>query len=337
MITANSFMKREFGKKLIEEFVPRWDVTHVVDTSGAYIPGHGTPTVILFGRHRPPVKSSVRAVMGIRGEPTIPADAAEALVWSAIVKQIDHPGSQNEFVSVSDAPRHRFQTHPWSIGGGGVAELRSLIEEEGTASLGNIAESIGITSFTLQDDIYLLSADAVQRRSLPSDHVRAMVVGDAIRDWAQQLDELAVFPYDTAFSPIPNDTEHPILRYLWPARANLANSRMFGGKTKTDAGLLWYEYGRLTSDKLQRPLSIAFAFVSTHNHFVLDRGGKGLQANGSRGQAAIRCNRGRAYRATRFVQQLYCVFLDETVVLQQGWRRNRRWFGNRGVGTILRV
>ena len=54
MITANSFMKREFGKKLIEEFFPRIDLTHVVDTSGAYIPGHGTPTVILFGRNRKP-------------------------------------------------------------------------------------------------------------------------------------------------------------------------------------------------------------------------------------------------------------------------------------------
>ena len=49
-ITANSFMKREFGKKLIEEFFPKVDLTHVIDTSGAYIPGHGTPTVILFGR-----------------------------------------------------------------------------------------------------------------------------------------------------------------------------------------------------------------------------------------------------------------------------------------------
>ena len=52
MITANSFMKREFGKKLIEEFFPKIDLTHVIDTSGAYIPGHGTPTVILFGRNR---------------------------------------------------------------------------------------------------------------------------------------------------------------------------------------------------------------------------------------------------------------------------------------------
>jgi SAM-dependent methyltransferase len=34
-------------------FLPRVDLTHVIATSGAYIPGHGTPTVILFGRNRP--------------------------------------------------------------------------------------------------------------------------------------------------------------------------------------------------------------------------------------------------------------------------------------------
>ena len=75
-ITANSFMKREFGKKLIEEFFPTVDLTHVIDTSGAYIPGHGTPTVILFGRNRRPVGSTIRTVMGIRGEPTTPDDPA---------------------------------------------------------------------------------------------------------------------------------------------------------------------------------------------------------------------------------------------------------------------
>ena len=71
-ITANSFMKREFGKKLIEEFFPRVDLTHVIDTSGAYIPGHGTPTVILFARNQKPVASTLRTVMGIRGEPSRP-------------------------------------------------------------------------------------------------------------------------------------------------------------------------------------------------------------------------------------------------------------------------
>ena len=37
-IVANSFMKREFGKKLIEEVLPRLDLTHVVDCSGRLHP-----------------------------------------------------------------------------------------------------------------------------------------------------------------------------------------------------------------------------------------------------------------------------------------------------------
>ena len=101
MITANSFMKREFGKKLIEEFFPRVDLTHVIDTSGAYIPGHGTPTVILFGRDRAPVGDTVRTVMGIKGEPATPEDPSKGLVWSAIVSQVDRAGSESEWVSVS--------------------------------------------------------------------------------------------------------------------------------------------------------------------------------------------------------------------------------------------
>lgn len=100
LITANSFMKREFGSKLIEQVLPRLDLTHVIDTSGAYIPGHGTPTVILFGRHRAPVGDTVRTVMGIKGEPSTPDDPARGLVWSAIVGQVDVAGSESEFVSV---------------------------------------------------------------------------------------------------------------------------------------------------------------------------------------------------------------------------------------------
>ena len=61
------------------------DLTHVIDTAGAYIRGHGTPTVILFGRNRKWVTKTIRAVMGIRGEPSTPDDPAQGLVWSAIV------------------------------------------------------------------------------------------------------------------------------------------------------------------------------------------------------------------------------------------------------------
>ena len=102
-----------------------------------------------------------------------------------------------------------------------------------------------------------------------------MVVGDAIRDWNQDAREFAVFPYDADLRLLPDEyLRASLLDYPWPARTNLSNSRMFGGKTKLQAGLRWYEYGRLTTDKLRAPLSIAFPFVATHNHFVLDRGGK---------------------------------------------------------------
>jgi hypothetical protein len=49
---------------------------------------------------------------------------------------------------------------------------------------------------------------------------------------------------------------------------------MFGQQTKVQAGLKWYEFGRLTTEKLKNPKTIVFAFVATHNHFLFDRGGK---------------------------------------------------------------
>src|SRR6266496_3697453 len=36
----------------------------------------------------------------------------------------------------------------------------------------------------------------------------------------------------------------------------------------------WWEWHQVALHRLRTPLSIAFAFVASHNHFVLDRGGK---------------------------------------------------------------
>ena len=84
-ITSNAFMKREFGKKLIEDFFNEVEFTYVIDTSVAYIPGHGTPTVVLIGHHRyGHFRPTSRAVLGVRGEPGQPDDPAFGLVWQAI-------------------------------------------------------------------------------------------------------------------------------------------------------------------------------------------------------------------------------------------------------------
>ncbi|HEY7494522.1 MAG TPA: BREX-2 system adenine-specific DNA-methyltransferase PglX, partial [Candidatus Tectomicrobia bacterium] len=183
MITANSFMKREFGKKLIEEFFPRIDLTHVIDTSGAYIPGHGTPTVILFGRHRTPVAREVRAVLGIRGEPGTPDNPSQGLVWRSIVEHLDQSGSQNEFVSVTNLPREMFARHPWSIGGGGAAELKQAIEDVSSAILDQLIESIGRTTVVGEDDCWILDANAAHRLKV-HDHCLPFGIGECIRDWS---------------------------------------------------------------------------------------------------------------------------------------------------------
>jgi hypothetical protein len=39
-------------------------------------------------------------------------------------------------------------------------------------------------------------------------------------------------------------------------------------------GLAWFEYGHISRDKFASELSIAYGEIATHNHFVLDRGGK---------------------------------------------------------------
>ncbi|MFI7641913.1 Eco57I restriction-modification methylase domain-containing protein [Nonomuraea sp. NPDC049400] len=83
-LTANSFMKREFGKRYVEQWLPQFDPRWIIDTSGAYIEGHGTPTVILCHRNQAPVSDTVRTVMGIRGEPRKPDDPARGLVWQEI-------------------------------------------------------------------------------------------------------------------------------------------------------------------------------------------------------------------------------------------------------------
>ncbi|GGM77318.1 hypothetical protein GCM10012275_54990 [Longimycelium tulufanense] len=102
-LTANSFMKREFGRKYIEQWLPQYDMQWVIDTSGVYIPGHGTPTVILVHRNQPPSSDTVRTVVGHRGEPRVPDDPAQGLVWQAIRQAVYNRESAERFVRGAEA------------------------------------------------------------------------------------------------------------------------------------------------------------------------------------------------------------------------------------------
>ncbi len=272
IITSNSFMKREFGSKLIEQVLPNLDLSHVIDTSGAYIPGHGTPTVILFGRHRVPVSADapIRTVMGIKGEPNTPPDPARGLVWSAILDQIDFANSESDFVSVADTPRATFGKHPWSIGGGGAGELRQEIESFAPRRLADVAD-LGIAVVTLEDDAYLIGNSTLNRVDFDLASIRGFVVGDAVRDWSLQSVEIALFPHRPfTFEPF---IDEKVTRWLWPLTTGLKN-RLWFKKTQIQRGFTWYEYGHISREKFAADLTITYAFVATHNHFVLDQGNK---------------------------------------------------------------
>jgi len=269
LITANSFMKREFGSKLIEQVLPRVDLTHVVDTSGAYIPGHGTPTTILLGRHRKPIEQSVRTVMGIKGEPSTPTDPARGLVWSAIVHQIDRAGSESDFVSVGDTPRRILSKHPWSITGGGAADLRDDIENIAVSRLASLAHAIGFMLVPGEDEVFIRErVSDFDRQVRPRDSVRPLVEGVAVRDWSCQSVFATIYEYDPAGVHRPDTA---LDSYFWLFRALMRPSIYFG-RTKEDRRMHWREYAVIVKDKLGATPTIAFSEVATHNHFVLDRG-----------------------------------------------------------------
>lgn len=286
-ITSNSFMKREFGKKLIEQFLSGAmaadgkrpqpvELSHIIDTSGAYIPGHGTPTVILVGRPRKQQSDTIRAVLGVRGEPSQPAVAADGLVWRDIVDHLDQPGYNGLYVSVADMPRVTYEKFPWSLSGGGAGELKELLDEisEKTLLREALPMPIGFASFPGNDEPFFLDEAWFTRHPDSQAYGKALILGEYVRDWAIDPGVVALAPRQHDSTPTPLAPESSWGRHLWAFRTVLRSTRGFGNETMADSDAPWWAWYRWIAARYATPLSITYAEVATHNHFVLDRGGK---------------------------------------------------------------
>jgi hypothetical protein len=270
-ITANSFMKREFGKKLIETFFrEEVDLTHVIDTSGAYIPGHGTPTVILAGQNMKPTARPIRAALGVRGEPTQPSEPEKGKVWRAIVDQIELPGSDSDWITVVNLPKYQLANYPWTLSGGGAGELKAAIEAATGNNLKQVFESAGFMAVTREDDAYFIGVETALRLSIPDRYMVPASGGMGLRDWLLSPETKSVFPYQ-ADGLIAEGSDR-VLTHLWKYRCHLSERRALSG-TQEDRGLTWYEYSNFYPRRWSASLLLAFAFVTTHNHFVLARQG----------------------------------------------------------------
>lgn len=273
-ITANSFMKREFGKKLIEEFFAhKVELTEVIDTSGAYIPGHGTPTVILVGRSREGSKRqpSIRTVRSVQGEPSAPDNPKEGLVWRAIEEQVDRPGSAGQWVSVDDLEREGyFGKQPWTLSDGGM-ELIKLLAGDGSPLKGKLEGNIGFGAISGDDGAFFLD-DAMAARRNNIEKSIPMVTGDAVRDYIIEGSLQTVWPYEPDFSLKPDADVTKSQKFLWPNRTSLRNRKRFGKVVSAIPGFRWHAYREVYPSKLRDGVALTFPFIATHNHFVLARG-----------------------------------------------------------------
>ncbi|MEQ8438766.1 MAG: BREX-2 system adenine-specific DNA-methyltransferase PglX [Ilumatobacter fluminis] len=264
LINAEAFMKAAFGRRLVDTWFPAHDVTLVVDARGAYIPGHGTPTVLLFGRNRLPGHSStVDFVQALSGEPETPAVPSEGRVWKSILAVLRDPSNVNPYVEFARIDRTKLYSHPWNIAGGGASELFDTLRQSLTTVLGD-AIDIGVSVVVGEEEPFCRpSIEHWTRLGVSPENVRPLLSGASIRDWLVDVDDYVLYPYDDDGGI---SVDSAIEAAVWPWRTVLEDY-VFFGKKRADRGLRWFEYGALMRDRLgTEGERLALAYKVTHNH-----------------------------------------------------------------------
>lgn len=176
--------------------------------------------------------------------------------------QVDHPGSESEWVSVADLPSQQLAKYPWSLSGGGAKELVALIEKKATRLRARISPPVGRGFRVGADEAYLRPL----RWETSSPDLKPLLLGEVVRNWTAQPNDAILFPYSTDADLVR------LQRELWPWRHQLAERSTFQGNM-ADADLQWWDYMQFTVSAYAWPLSICFSFVASHNNFTLVRGG----------------------------------------------------------------
>ncbi len=271
-ITGNGFMKQDFGKKVIEDLFGGFhegnpvDLALVVNTEGAHIPGHGTPTVIIVGRRRRPFGDSVRAVLHLRGEPKEPDDPARGKVWTEIVDHYATPGFVGNYIAVADVARGILSTYPWHLSDDTRAAVMEQMISASSRKLSNAVDVFGYTGQTNADGAFLAPASALARRNVEPDLCRYFLTGEDVRDYVARPGKASLFPYrgaklvDIASAP-------GLLRWLWPVRTITWARATFSKRTYKQEGRTWWEWHQVSPDRMGT-WAITYPRVATVQHFA---------------------------------------------------------------------
>ena len=271
-ITSNSFMKREFGTKLITKFLPTVELDLVVDSEGVWMPGHnmdGTPTVIIVGRNRRPTTSSVRTVVGKgRRESREVGANGQGPLWQRILANIQGSPFEDEWIQVAQLPRSTLANHPWTFSGTDAAELMSRIESS-ASPLSSYATRVGFMAMSHADDAFTFSPTQALAAQTDGVVLPRLVSGTAVRDYRISGENVTWFPYDREGTKSPAEVQSAAWRLLWPNRTELWHRSADEGNYR-EVGRNWWEWHQVPPDSGAHPWLIAYAEVATHNHFVAD-------------------------------------------------------------------
>ena len=265
IIVANNFCKRSFGKGLVEKVLRDVRLDLVVDTSGAYIPGHGTPTVMLFATNTAPDLARVEAlvVAGKRGEPREPADPARGIVWSTIAEHAANDGYEDPWIAVQRLAQATLVRHPWSFGSDSVTALKATLDKFDRVK--DLKAEAGPAVVIAEDEAFIRR----YARALP---LRPIVFGEDVRDWQifSQSNSTAIGPFDLVATRTEEQNVGASLD-LWHLRQSLRNRLMFE-KHPDELGLHWSAYMYAMKSRIGKRPRIVIGEVATNGHFVYDDG-----------------------------------------------------------------
>jgi hypothetical protein len=87
-------------------------------------------------------------------------------------------------------------THPWSLQGGGAADLMAVIEGSSTGQLDQLQEELGFGGITGEDSVFTGPKHYFKSRKYSYKSVRVFIEGDSVRDWQVDSSYVAFFPYN---------------------------------------------------------------------------------------------------------------------------------------------
>ena len=279
--------------------------------------------MILVGRNHGPVSETVRAVLGIRGEPGDPDDAGEGPRLVEHREPHRRARLRGRLGLASSTSTASLLASPPVVALAAAERsncCRRTRRAVGRTARMPIAATIGVVSITGEDDAFF-AADQRSVRAASSSTIEPLVVGRSQSGTGRSSTAIG---RDLSRTTTTDSATRSACRAVIGSSCGQTGSTCRDRRdvrrstTSRAAGLSGTSTAAASATAFETPLSIAFAFVATHNHFVLDRGGKVFKQIGAGHQASRGRDGGRPPRTAGRAELFRGVLLAQAELPQQG-------------------